>query len=431
MEINDKYDVIVLGGGAAGIGAGIGAAQAGAKTLVVESGPCLGGAATQKNVLTYCGLYTQSTPSRLAVGGVAEKVLANLKKIGGVRTPVRLGEPSHSVIALIDPEATKLALDNVMQVESLDLLLHTMLIDASGVENNIQSVTLFDDNGPHKVEGRFFIDASGEGDLAAFGGASIRYGNHGKVQQGTLAVRFGGIKPGSDISAERWAEAIQQAEQSGNTILTKVNGLKVPMPFSGDLLTYIISAEYSALDSVSITKAEIDGRKRAWAYLQAIRTIPGYEKAYIVSTGPKFGTRESRHVNARYQLTEQDVITGARHNDVIALGAWPIEYHPGANKPRIWKTIKDDLTFDIPLRALESIDTDNLYAAGRLVDGDSGGGGSIRVMGTSFATGQAAGVAAAMRSKGKGDISDIQNELERQGAILEADNLCVVETEPV
>jgi len=139
-----------------------------------------------------------------------------LKKIGGVRTPVRLGEPSHSVIALIDPEATKLALDNVIQVEGLDLLLHTTLIGASRVENNIQSVTLFDDSGPHKVEGRFFIDASGEGDLAAFGGASIRYGNHGKVQQGTLAVRFGGIKPGSDISAERWAEAIQQAEQSGN-----------------------------------------------------------------------------------------------------------------------------------------------------------------------------------------------------------------------
>lgn len=150
-----------------------------------------------------------------------------------------------------------------------------------------------------------------------------------------------------------------------------------------------------------------------------------------VSTGPKFGTRESWHINARYQVTEHDVITGTRHNDVIALGAWPMEYHQGSNKPRIWKTIKDDLTFDIPLRALESIDTDNLYAAGRLVDGDGGGGGSMRVMGTSFATGQAAGVAAALRSKGKGEISDIQSELERQGAILKADNLSVVETEAV
>ncbi|HEX9503420.1 MAG TPA: FAD-dependent oxidoreductase [Patescibacteria group bacterium] len=186
MKITDKYDVIVVGGGAAGIGAGIGAAQAGAKTLLVESGPSLGGAATQKNVLTYCGLYTQSTPSRQAIGGVAEKVLANLRNMGGIRTPVRLGEPSNTVIALIDPEATKVALDNVIQVEGLDLLLHTMLISASRLENNIQSVTLFDDNGPHKVEGRFFVDASGEGDLAAFGGASIRYGNHGKVQEGNL-----------------------------------------------------------------------------------------------------------------------------------------------------------------------------------------------------------------------------------------------------
>src|SRR5258706_2352192 len=96
MEINDQYDVIVLGGGAAGIGAGIGAAQAGAKTLVVESGPCLGGAATQKNVLTYCGLYTQSTPSRLAVGGVAEKVLANLKKLGA--SEPRLGLVSRAIV---------------------------------------------------------------------------------------------------------------------------------------------------------------------------------------------------------------------------------------------------------------------------------------------------------------------------------------------
>src|SRR5258708_13144171 len=188
--------------------------------------------------------------------------------MGGIRTPVRLGEPSNTVIALIDPEATKVALDNVIQVEGLDLLLHTMLISASRLENNIQSVTLFDDNGRHKVEGRFCVDASGEGDLAAFGGASIRYGNHGKVQEGTLAVRFGGIKPGSDISAKRWAEAIQQAKQSGNTILTKVNGLIVPMPVSGDLLTYIINPEYSALDSPSITKAHLNARKKPCPYYQ-------------------------------------------------------------------------------------------------------------------------------------------------------------------
>src|SRR5258706_9295550 len=96
MKITNKYDVIVVGGGAAGIASGIGAAQAGAKTLLVESGPCLGGAATQKNVLTYCGLYTQSTPSRQAVAGIAEKVLANLKKLGA--SEPRLGLVSRAIV---------------------------------------------------------------------------------------------------------------------------------------------------------------------------------------------------------------------------------------------------------------------------------------------------------------------------------------------
>ena len=211
-------------------------------------------------------------------------------------------------------------------------------------------VTLQDDRGPRTVRAQAFVDASGEGSLAAFGGADVRYGNHGIAQAGTLGVRFGGIAPGADLSAKRWAQAIREAKQRGNSLLTKEDGLVLPIPLSGDLMTYLIDATYDALDSASITQAEMAGRTRAWAYLEAIQTIPGYENAYIVSTGPKFGTRESRHVNGHYQVTEADVLNGARHADVVALGAWPIEYHPEGDKPVVWKLIKDDGTFDIPLR---------------------------------------------------------------------------------
>ncbi len=179
----------------------------------------------------------------------------------------------------------------------------------------------------------------------------------------------------------------------------------LPIPVLGDVMTYLIDATYNALDSSSITQAEMQGRNRAWAYLAAIQTIPGYEKAYIVSTGPKFGTRESRHINGHYRVTEEDVTSGARHDDVIALGAWPIEYHPEDDQPVIWKLIQDDGTFDIPLRALTSQNTPNLYGAGRLVDGDGGGGSALRVMGTSFATGQAAGVAAALFTPGTHSVA--------------------------
>lgn len=426
----ELFDVIVVGSGAAGVGAAVGAAQAGAHTLLVESGPCLGGAATQRNVLTYCGLYTQGAPAYQAVGGVAEQVLAQLRALSGIQAPVRISEPSNAVIALIDPEAVKLALDRVVTIEGLEVLLHTLLVGAERVGNLIQEVTLQDDRGPRHVRGRAFVDASGEGNLAAFGGASVRYGNHNLAQAGTLGVRFGGIAPGADITAQRWAQAIREAKQQGNALLTKEMGLVLPIPISGDVMTYLIDATYDALNSASITRAEMAGRARAWAYLAAIRTIPGYEAAYIVSTGPKFGTRESRHVNSHYQVTEQDVLRGGRHPDVVALGSWPIEYHPEGDQPVVWKEIKDDGTFDIPMRALASVDTPNLYAAGRLVDGDGGGGSAMRVMGTSFATGQAAGVAAALFAQGDTEIAAIQAELERQGAKLRAGQLATVATEP-
>ncbi len=155
----------------------------------------------------------------------------------------------------------------------------------------------------------------------------------------------------------------------------------------------------------------------------SLKAVPGYEKAYIVSSGPNFGTRQSRRVNGKYQVTEGDLTGGARQEDVVALGAWPMEYHQGPGKPVIWKQIKDQGTFDIPLRALTSVDTDNLYSAGRLVDGDKSAGAAMRVMGTSLGTGHAAGVAAALQAHGSMDVQAVQAELKRQGATLRTEGL--------
>src|SRR5260370_2348582 len=190
-----EYDVIVIGGGSAGVGAAAGASQAGARTLLIERGPCLGGAATQKNVLTYCGLYTQSDPPMQAVGGVASAVLDQLSRLGGIATAVRLAAPIGHVVDIIDHEATKLALDRVVAACGAEVLLHTTLVNAARERDAIATITVQDDRGPRELSAKAFVDASGDGNLAALSGSSVRYGNHGAVQVGTLPARLAAIPP--------------------------------------------------------------------------------------------------------------------------------------------------------------------------------------------------------------------------------------------
>ena len=191
----------------------------------------------------------------------------------------------------------------------------------------IHSITYHDHNGDHDVLGKAFVDASGDCDLAFFAGASTRYGNHGFINLGTLGIRFGGIKPDADLSAETWTAAIRKARGEGVSPLSKDKSLVVRVPLSNDVIAYLASEVYDARDASSISRAEIGGRRQAWAYLDIVRTIKGCETAYLAVTGPSFGTRESRHVNCVRQLTQADVLAGARFDDSIALGAWGMEFH--------------------------------------------------------------------------------------------------------
>jgi len=192
------------------------------------------------------------------------------------------------------------------------------------------------------------------------------------------------------------------------------------LPISGDVIAYLVDEAYDARDSRDISRAEASARIQAEAYLEVMRSFLGCSGAYIVSTGPEIGTRESRHVVAQYRISGDEVLGAARFDDAIAVGAWPVEYHPGPGIPSEWSFISGEGHFDIPLGALRSIDTDNLLVAGRNIDGDRAAGGSLRVMGTAFATGHAAGIAAAyVAARGPTlDVNLVQDELFRQHANL-------------
>jgi FAD dependent oxidoreductase len=416
---DEPFDVAVVGGGSAGTAAAIAAARCGARTVLIEKGPCLGGAATLRNVLTYCGLYTLEDQPRQAVMGIAEEVMQGLRRLGAVTGPQR----HRGVFVVFDPEAVKLVLDSLCAEAGVHVLLNAFVCGATRADGRIVDLRWQDHGGEHMLRARAFVDASGEGDLAELAGAATRYGNDGAVNLGTLATRFGGIPRDVTVSAAEITAAVQAARAAGRGPFSKESSVVTRLPLSGDIVCNLASEDYDPRDVLSHSAAERRGRQQAWAYLDVIRSLPGCANAYLASTG-EFGTRESRHVEAVHRLAWQDVVERRSMPDGIALGAWGVEWHDRATLQSSFDHVPGKLAYEIPLRCLASRDTANLFAAGRVVDADRQAGASLRVMGTAFATGQAAGVAAAMLAdQGKADSDRVRRILREQGALIEVNQI--------
>jgi len=413
-----NYDVIVVGGGSGGVGAAVGSAQEGARTLLIEAAGCLGGAASLRNVLTYCGVYTLGETPRRVVGGVAETVLDRLRDRGGVSGPHRF----RGVFLVFDPETNKLVLDEVCEEAGVEILFHSRLASARRDENQIASIDVQDHGGVRTLTATAFIDATGEADLAHLADASVRYGNDGAVNLASLGTRFGGVPADVEITAQMVAAAVEDRQAAGVDVFTKKSSVVTRLPISGDLCMYVASADYDPRDAASMSRAERSGRRQAQAYLAAIRGIEGAEHAYLVSTGPEFGTRESRHIDSVRRLCWADIEARRRFEDSVALGAWGAEWHDRTNYQSTLDLPPEGEPYEIPLRCLMSADTANLFAAGRTADGDRKAGAAIRVMGTAFVTGQAAGVAAAQLSgSGVVDPNLVRASLRAQNAMLDTD----------
>lgn len=415
------FDVVIAGGGAGGVGAAIGAAKAGARVALVEKYGFLGGAATNAQVLAYCGFYHHGDEAVQAVAGAGEAVLDEMRRLGVECRPYH-SPTTGNWIVLLDPERLKVALDRVLAAHGVEVLLHSRVAAASRTADAIESVTVAGMDGRSRLIAESFVDASGDANLALVSGVPMRLGDgEGRLQAFTMPLRIGGIAPDTKIDRAQIKAAVEVFNtRSKWTIHRSDGGIFTRVPSSTDFWWLIIDRDMPDLSSRSFTHAERTGREMAVLMVDILReTVPGFQNAWLAQTGPQIGVRETRHPAARYDITHDDVVRGRLRDDGIARAAWPIELHSEAGKP-IYEHIGGKGYYHIPLDALHSRTLGNLWYAGRVIGADPRAYGSTRVMGTAFATGQAAGAAAALtaRSGIAPDPSDVQAELTSQGALL-------------
>ena len=418
----EKYDVVVVGGGAAGVAAAIGARQRGARTLLVERYGFLGGEAASANVLSYCGFYKQGETPQQVVGGVGASVLAGLARLGFDVAPMRA--PSGNWIVMLDPEAIKYAIDRVAAAADVDCRLHCSLIGAHRSGGRIEAVTLFDHAGIFDVEAAAFVDASGDANLGFAAQvpsmADLEPGRRRQVA--SFPVRFAGVPAYVDVNREVLASLMVHFRNDDPQAFVRGHGGHfIRLPRSNDLWWMGIDLLTDGLDSFDLGVVERKARDLSWRFLELLRArLPGFEKAYIVATGPQLGVRDSRQLQTRYRITEYDVLQGRRRDDGVALGCWPAEVHSGAGGGPKFQPVGGDGCYHLPLASLRALGVDNLWLGGRVIGCDELAYGSLRVMGTAFATGHAAGVAAAYCADGGAadEHLPIRQELLRQGALL-------------
>lgn len=393
------YDVIVAGGGAGGIGAALGAAMSGSRVLLVEKYGFLGGAATASQVLAYCGFFQQSRDPIPAVAGAGTVVLDELASLG-LDTAAFRNEITGNWIIRLDPEVVKYALDRVLRKFGIDVLLHTRVAAATVTAESIESITLAGMEGRRRVEAEAFVDATGDGNLALVSGLFFRVGNSdGALQAASAPIRIGGIRGDIKINRNEIVECFKKYNAAGSPypMLRNDGGIYTRVPGSDDVWWMAIDFSMPDLSSESFTKAEQFARAAAHEYVAALRqSVSGFEKAYLISTGPQIGIRESRHPEARYEMTRDDLASGRLRPDGVARAAWPMEDHGCAGKAT-YHPIGGSGYAHIPLDALRAKRLGNLWLAGRVIGADAMAFASIRVMGTAFASGEAAGTAAALR----------------------------------
>jgi len=443
-------DVLVAGGGVAGVAAAVASARLGAKTLLVERYGFLGGMATAGLVNPF--MTHRTSDGKPLIAGLFDELCARLDALGGRRGNC------------FDSEAMKFVLQEMVLEAGAKLRLHSSAVSAVMEGNGVRGISVLGKCGIEEIEAARVIDATGDGDVAFSAGAPFEKGDpvEGIPQAMTMMLDIGGVDLARALEYVRaHPDQMQFPKLSPDSVIEDL--MKGPIsvagyfdlvaearargdfPIPGDLVFYI---SRPACDEVGVntthvggvdgtkaedlTRAEIEGRRQAVALAKFFRDyIPGFENSRLVRTGAQIGVRETRRIMGEYVFSAQDVISGAKFPDAIARLAYPVDVHspkgegytraqehasrPQAPPPGDW--------YEVPYRCLVPRRVENLLVAGRCVSSTQEGHGAIRIMPCCIAMGQAAGAAAALSLREdvpprKLDSALLRAVLVDQGALL-------------
>lgn len=435
VPVYGEYDVAVLGGGPAGIAAAVAASRAGRRTLLIERYGFLGGMGTAAGVTNFCGLHANvHGEMRRLVRGIASDLLDRIDQLGGLNAP-------HLILGKIlaqayDTAAYKIAADDLLAHHKVDLLFHAL---GAGVvmqdERHVDALMVETKAGRQAVRANVFIDCSGDGDLAAWAGAPFEVGDaDGHMLYPSMMFRLNGIDPQKAGEAWRTIPALMDKAEAAGTHKFPRKGAIVRPQKSGIEwrvnFTQVARRDGKAINGVEpddLTRGEIDGRRQAIEAFQFLRTVPGFEKSYIVDLPPQLGIRETRRVVGGYRLSGEDVLGCASFDDSIGVNGWPMESHVAGDVVFEFPPIPQSRGFnELPYRMLVPERIDNLLVAGRCASMTHEGQSAARVSGACFAMGEAAGTAAALALSGNTIPRDIaveklQQQLKAQGAFIGRD----------
>ena len=415
-----KFDVIVCGAGSAGVAAACSAAREGASTVLLERHGFGGGILTAAMIHTFDAIKSCLDNDVTVVGGFASMLLDEVGALGGI-----VGADNPPEALTVHPELLKVAVDRLLQRHGVTTLFHAPVGGVLMEHDRVTGVEAVLRDGRARIGGLVTIDATGDADLAFHAG--VPWTIDSGLQPMTCHFRLGGIAAGPDW--QRWEEltraALQAAHAAGE--IEVFGGPWIIRLGPGEISLNTTRVHGNPVDPLGISAAEAAARAqmvRIWEILR--RRVPELAQSYILAGAAQLHIRESRKIRGDYMLTEEDIRKGTRFPDAIAVGAWPIDIHPADGRVGVHPH-KDDapVPYEIPYRCLVPQSVEGLLVAGKPISTTHRAHGSTRVPGTSIATGQAAGVAAALAARGgvsprRVDVTALRERLRAQRAIVSA-----------